>query len=347
MYSEIINNIIDDTKINKQKNSKLKNNYIVEPNVTTNNTIKSIADNIINNPPVENNNIEINNAEINNTEVSPFLFTLQNFILDIENKNKQKNKEYLTNVKNISAYDISSNCIRETLFKLMGCPVEDYKDIWLPIMMRSFLGNAIHDFIQSICTCFTESEISLRVPSKRLSVRIDNLINNNVLVEIKSCPYTDYSKIINSKKPRISDFKQVLLYRWMLHNCLDEIRSQPRNTLRTNFPKLENYNIKYIQFIYVAHDLISSDIDSISEAIKFVSKVKKTLDSKKNKFFFITPLTLDLNQIDVTEFENEIIEHVNLINYCLDNNIIPNKSNKFVKPDHCFFCLYSKVCSTV
>jgi len=315
MYDEILNNLIDSTKKDTSTASK-----------------------------VSNAEIEIPKQELCGNK--DLLFNVDNFIKDLEIKSTYKNKSYSSNATSISSYDISSNCIREVLFKILNYPVESFKDVWLPIVMRSFLGNAIHDFIQSTSTCFTESEVSLKVPSIRTSCRIDNLINDNVLVEIKSCPYDDYSKIISSKRPREADFKQTLFFRYLLHNHLTEAKQQPLNTLRSSPPKLDKYNIRYIQYIYVAHDIIASDVSSMSQAIAQVKKMKKLLESRYNKFFFITALTLDLETVDITYHELEIIEKLNMINYCLVNNIIPNKDSKFIK-DSCFFCMYKKICSSI
>jgi len=315
MYDEILNNLLDGTKKDTSTASK-----------------------------VSNTEIKIPEQELCGNK--DFLFNVDNFIKDLETKSAYKNKAYSSNASSISSYDISSNCIRETIFKILNYPVESFKDVWLPIVMRSFLGNAIHDFIQSISTCFTESEVSLKVPSIRTSCRIDNLINDNVLVEIKSCPYDDYSKIISSKRPRIADFRQTLFFRYLLHNHLIEAKQQPLNTLRSSPPKLDKYNIRYIQYIYVAHDIIASDVSSMSQAFALVKQMKKLLESRYNKFFFITALTLDLETVDITCHELDIVEKLNMINYCLTNNIIPNKDSKFIK-DSCFFCMYKKICSSI
>jgi len=315
MYDEILNDLIDDTKNNTTTASKISNTEIKIP---------------------EDQLCGIGNC----------LFNVDNFIKDLETKSQYKNQAYISNSSSISSYDISSNCIREIIFKLMNHPVDDFRDAWPPIVMRAFLGNAVHDFIQSTSTCFTESEVSLKVPSIRTSCRIDNLINDNVLVEIKSCTYDDYSKILSSKKPRESDFNQTLFFKYLLHNHLEEAKNQPLNTLRSPPPKLNKYNIRYIQYIYVAHDIVSSDTSSMSEAIATVKKVKKLLESKFNKFFFITALTLDLNTLDITQHENFIVEKLNSVNYCLNNNVVPRKDDKFIK-ENCFFCIYKKVCSSI
>jgi hypothetical protein len=273
------------------------------------------------------------------------LFDVNDFVEDLNNNSEAKNRRYLRNANNINGYDIASNCIRQIIFKLLNYPVRSYKDVWLPVIMRAKLGNAVHDFIQSNSKSFTEWECSLKIPSINTSVRLDNLIHNNVLCEIKSCTYGDYAKILNSKKPRDADFYQVMFYRYLLMNHLKEAQSQPLSSLRSPPPKLPEYNIDTVQLIYAAHDLLSSDSVSPSDAIKQATVLKKMLNSKHNKFFYITTITLDLTVIDPAPYEAYIVEKLETINHCLANNIVPSRDNKFVN-NECFFCLFKEVCKT-
>lgn len=274
------------------------------------------------------------------------LFDVNDFVTDLGVKSAEKNQRAQYYSNNINSYDIASNCIRQVLFKILNYPVENYRDVWLPVIMRAKLGNAVHEFIQDNASVFTEAEVALRIPSQRLSVRLDNLINDNVLVEIKSCTYDDYAKILRTQRPRDPDFYQVMLYRYLLHNHLDEARQQPKKK-RGTLPKLDKYNIDTVQLIYVAHDLLSSEAKSISEAVKHAAAVKKLLNSRHNKFFYITALTLDFSMIDSAPYEEYIVEKLNTINQYLNTSTIPPMDNKFVKPKGCFFCLYKDVCKTV
>ncbi len=274
------------------------------------------------------------------------LFDVNDFVNDLASKSAEKNQRAQYYSNNINSYDIASNCIRQVLFKILNYPVENYRDVWLPVIMRAKLGTAVHEFIQDNSSVFTEAEVALRIPSQRLSVRLDNLINDNVLVEIKSCTYDDYAKILRTQRPRDADFYQAMLYRYLLHNHLDEARQQPKSK-RGVLPKLDKYNIDTVQIIYVAHDLLSSEAKSISEAVKHAAAVKKVLNSRHNKFFYITALTLDFSAIDSRPYEEYIVEKINTINQYLNTNTIPPIDNKFVKPDGCFFCLYKDVCKTV
>jgi len=288
-----------------------------------------------------------NKAFIKKRESDPTrrIFNIDDFLSDIARSSYAKNKRYMANTANINGYDIGANCIRQILFKLLNYPVTSYCDSWLPVMMRANLGNAMHDFIQDNSKSFTEWECSMKVPSIRSSVRLDNLINDNVLVEVKSCTYTDYDKILRTKKPRDPDFYQAMFYRYLLQEHLEEIQAQPRENLRTAAPMLPKYNIDTIQIIYAAHDLLSSESGSISEALKHAAAVKKTLNSKYNQFYYITAVTIDLNSIDVKPYEDYIKEKVQTINHFLECNTIPDMNNKFTKKS-CFFCLYKKICKT-
>ena len=279
-------------------------------------------------------------AEVNTT---PTLFDIHDFIEDLKKVSAEKNQKAKFYSNNINAYDIAHNCIREIIFKIQNQPVENYTDVWLPIMMRATLGNAVHEFIQKNCSKFTENEVSIKIPSRRISVRIDSLINHNVVVEIKTCTYSDYGKILKSRKPRDEDFYQAIFYKYLLENHLEEAKKQ-LNT-RSKPPKLENYKIEYIQLVYVAHDIISSDCKSISDCLLAATEVKKMLNSKYNQFHYITPINLNLNKIDCNPYEDYIVGKLNSINYFLDNNLIPPMDNPYICPKSCYFCIYKKVCA--
>lgn len=273
------------------------------------------------------------------------LFDVNDFVKDLAVTSSEENKRRILNSNNINAYDIASNCIRQVIFKILNYPVQSYENVWLPVIMRAKLGNAVHEFIQDNASVFTESEVALRIPSKRLSIRLDNLINDNVLVEIKSCTYDDYSKILRTQRPRDPDFYQAVLYRYILHNHIEEAINQP-DRKRGVKPKLSKYNIDTVQLIYAAHDLLSSDCSSVSEAVKEARAVKKLLNSKHNKFFYITALTLDFNVIDIAPYEAYVVEKLDTINHYLNTNTVPPMDNKFVNSKSCFFCLYKSVCRT-
>jgi len=138
--------------------------------------------------------------------------------------------------------------------------------------MRASLGNAVHDCIQKNSDQFTEQEKSIKVPSIRCSVRLDCLIGDNILVEIKSCTYTDYKKIIKNQTPRIEDFYQVMMYKYLLEHHLKEAQAQTQ--LRTPPPELAKYNIDTLQLIYVAHDICASDAESFSQCLKMATELK-------------------------------------------------------------------------
>jgi len=270
-------------------------------------------------------------------------FDVQEFCEEVRKKSEDDNRIYNYYAENISGYSIAAECIGTTVAKILNYPVESFSHKWLPIVMRASIGKAVHDAIQENTLQFTEQERSMKVPSIRTSVRLDGLISNNVLVEIKSCTYSDYRKILKDQTPRIADFYQVMMYKYILENHLDECKKQKK--VRTLPPQLDEYNIDTLQFIYVAHDVISSDAESFSECMKIVKNVKQLLKSKYNQFFFITSLVLDVNQFDTTPYMDFIKKKIERINWYIEHNKFPTKDDEFVDTSKCYFCLYSDNCS--
>jgi len=276
-------------------------------------------------------------------DLAPNFFDLDKFIKELYVKTSTRNKENIQNQQFASSYDISSACILNIIHKLRNTPIKNYANKWAPITLRGNIGNSIHHFVQDHSDQFTEDEVSLKVPSIRFSGRIDDMIGNNVLVEIKSMPYNDYRKVIKTKAPRINDFYQTLAYKYILENHLEEAKNDTTKT-RSPRPKQSSYKIDYIQFIYVAHDILAYDIDSLDEAIEVVRKVKKTLNSKHNTFYFMTTLLLDLSTFDISQHMAYIENKIKRINHYMDNNLEVASDDEFVDPSKCFFCLYSSIC---
>jgi len=272
------------------------------------------------------------------------LFDIDKFTKELYDKSAAKNQAYREIVQNINAYDLAKNCIRDIVYKLLNTPVESFADKWLPILLRSTLGNAIHNFIQDNSNQFTEREVSIKVPSKRMSVRLDNLIGPNILVEIKSLPYLEYEKIIRTCKPRLADFYQGVTYKYLLENHLEEAKnSGGKGKTRTDPPALDKYDIQQIQFIYVAHDVTANDVESLAEILERIKQLKRLLKSKSNTFFFITTLSIDVTNNVADPYINHIKNKLERINYYLDNNKIPPDDDKYMEKE-CFFCLYKKLC---
>jgi len=271
------------------------------------------------------------------------LFSIENFTSKLKKKSHQTNKSYHNNSYNINAYDISSQCARIPFFRIKDYPVKDYSSSWLPLAMRGHIGNSVHDFLQSVDDVFSEIEVCLKIPSLQISVRADALINDDVLVEIKSCTYADYDSIIKSNAPRNSDFYQAVFYKHLLENHLEEIKQQ-QPSRNGALPKFDQYNIKYIQLIYVCHELISSDSSTLNEDLKFSKELKKKLDSRRNPFWFITTLSVDLSKINIKIYENYLLEKYNTIKTAIDSNVIIPMDNKFIDTKGCYFCVYKQTC---
>ena len=270
-------------------------------------------------------------------------FDVYKFSQEVYNKSHNKNQEHAAHAVNMNAYDIAVNCIRQIVYKLLQTPVNSFADKWLPIVFRAQLGKACHDFIQKQSDQFTEAEVALKIPSIRLSVRLDNLIGYNVLVEIKSCTYSDYQKILRNQKPRKEDFMQAMCYKYILENYTEEARDLNIPT-RSNKPALEKYDIDTIQFIYLAHDITASDIEDISQALLMIAKIKKQLKSKNNPFFFMTTLTIDTHTFDQTPYMDFIKRKIDAINEYIESNKLPGKDDEFIVKSKCFFCRYRPIC---
>lgn len=285
---------------------------------------------------------EIINPIVDESSHSSLLFDVNTFITDVKNKSEEKNKHRAQYADRITSYSIAHDCIRQVFFQIKKYPIPSYSSFYLPIELKATLGNAVHEFIQTNSTSFTETEASIKVPSIRVSCRLDALINDDVIVEIKSCTFKDFETILKKKKPRDSDFLQVTLYKYLLENHLEEAKQQTQ--IRTQPPKLDKYHIKYFQFIYVANDILSSEAENLSESLKTVSSVKKMLNSKYNQFYFISPVTINLSTFDITPHYNWIINKINRINYYLNNNKIPPKNDDFVI-NNCYFCVYKQICN--
>lgn len=256
--------------------------------------------------------------------------------------NNREQQQYSTSV---NAYDLMG-CIRAALFKYFKIPVKSFANKWLPILMRSSIGRAIHSFIQKNTQQFTETEVYVKVPSLHFSGRVDAVINNDVLVEIKSCTYTDYKTIINSKRPRVKDFYQTVIYKYFLENYCDEIKKYCKNRkiVYGNVPKQDKYDFVNIQYIYVAHDIVSADASSISEALKVMKEVKRQLNSKYNRFFFITSLVINSQNDIIKDALLHVVDRIKEFNSFIEANKIPPLDHKYVNKSDCYFCIYKDVC---
>jgi hypothetical protein len=257
----------------------------------------------------------------------------------------KKNKSYHLASENITAYDIAGGCSRSVFYRINNVPAKYYGNKWLPVEMRCTIGTAVHDFIQDNCGVFTEQEVCLKVPSKRMSTRLDCLINDNVLVEIKSCNYTDMKEIIKTGRPRIKDFYQATLYKYLLENHLEEAKLQ-KPTRGGVSPGLDKYNIEYIQLVYVCHELVSGDSDSMDDAVKFAKNLKKLSGSKQDPFWFIQTVNVDLRNLDMSIYEKVVVDKMASIKKALDTNQLPTMDDKYIDKQACFFCLHGDICKS-
>ena len=272
------------------------------------------------------------------------LFDIQEFGRELYEKSAKKNKaRALRPNQNITGYDIAHSCIQSVLFKLRNTPIRNYADSWLPIFMRTEVGSAVHNFIQGNTKQFSETEVNLRVPSIGFYGKIDYLVGNSVLGEIKTCTYEDYRSILNKQQPRDKDFLQAFTYYYILKNHLAEAREAEVSKRCGEKPHLEAYDIQRLQFLYISHDLISSQAESYSEMMEAVRQLKRNLDSKKNPFFFITSVVVDLTPEIEEKYFDFIRGKFEDIHTYMRTSTNPTEGSRYLTQD-CFFCPYKSIC---
>jgi len=89
---------------------------------------------------------------------------------------------------------------------------------------------------------------------------------------------------------------------------------------------------------------MSSDIESLDEAIKCVDHVKKVLNSTHNTFYFTASLTIELDNYDLDPYVTYIKNKIERVNYYLDNNLDVSKEDEYTDKKACFFCIYPEIC---
>jgi len=278
------------------------------------------------------------NSKPNKDETN--LFSLDKFIKNISEKSKKKHFDTYIFSSSITAYDIAVNCIRQVVYRLLDFPIRYYEDLWLPIIMRQFIGNAIHEFIQSNYE-FTEVEVPIKVKEFNFSGRIDALIGKSALVEIKSVSFQDYEEILKTNKPREKDLMQTIIYTHLLNDYFDKVDKENYSF------KYDSYNIKYIQFIYIAHDIVAKDIDNIEECLEIYRNIKKQLKSFFNKFYFIKVITYSIDE-NIDEFNTlkaRAFDKLMEINKFIKKHIIPPLNHKYINTNYCNFCPYKHLCN--
>ena len=238
----------------------------------------------------------------NESNVNPFsVDKLTNLIFN------KLSKQYYNDLFNST--DILE-CFQKSVFKKDKVPIPSImnQNNFLKLEFKKLLGNAIHKFIQENYSDFTEIELKLIVPSINVSIRLDALIGNSILIEIKSCESKKYHEIISSTF-REKDLLQALLYKYVLENYYDEIKKS------TNL-KYINYDIKTIQLIYICNDF-------------------GTLQNNE----FIKIFTLDLSKLDITKQIDDIKQRITFL-----NNQSTDKIDFFLKKDECIYCNWNKLC---
>jgi len=300
--------------------------------------------------PVQSNNGIVASDYSKSKGGLPPLFEVSAFRKIVKEESHNKNKTYAGSaVGRISGYSIGHDCIRTTLFKMLNYNITDYSANWLPLGFRAALGTTVHSYIQDLVDgkLFSECELTLKVPSLHLSMRLDAVINDETIVEIKSCSYADYSKMLRSRIPRTGDFYQVIFYRYLLRNHLAEIKKQ-KPSHGGKIPGLDKYNLRYIQMLYLCHEIIAGDSnESMSEAVKFAASLRKYAKQETgySDFWFMLPLTIDTEQIDIEKYETHLINKMNSILEHYEAKKIPDFSNPYTDTSKCFFCAFKQICN--
>ena len=294
-------------------------------------------------PPTDN--LKQTKEDVSSTNDEHSFFDIQKFGQELYHISEKKNRKRAERSnQNITGYDICNNCIQQILFKLRNTPIENYADSWLPIFMRTEVGSAVHNFIQNNTKQFTETEVNLKIPSIGFYGKVDYMIGNNVLGEIKTCTYEDYKSVLRKQQPREKDFLQAYTYRYMMHNHLEEARSAEIYHNMGEKPKLDNYNIDKIQFLYIAHDIISSQAETYAEMLECVKTVKKNLDSKRNPFFFITTIIVDLDEETIKKMDEFVSGKFEDIHHYMKTETDPEPNARYVNTKNCYFCPYKHIC---
>jgi len=134
-----------------------------------------------------------------------------------------------------------------------------------------------------------------------------------------------------------------MTYKYILENYLKE--AQTANVKRrTQPPILEHYKIDTLQFIYVCHEILASDIEDFGQMLNNIKHIKKSLNSKSNSFFFMTALTVNLTDEISKPYIDFIHDKIKRINWYLSNNKQPTSDDPYVDTKKCFFCLYNDIC---
>ena len=83
----------------------------------------------------------------------------------------------------------------------------------------------------------------------------------------------------------LTNYNQTTFYVGVTGNLHKRIWEH-KNKFAEGFTK--KYNVDKLQFLYIAHDIVSSQAETYAEMLECVKSVKRSLDSRHNPFFFIT-----------------------------------------------------------
>jgi hypothetical protein len=113
-------------------------------------------------------------------------------------------------------------------------------------------------------------------------------------------------------------------------------------------PGLDDYsNIRYIQMIYVCHEIITGESELMSDEVKYATAVRKLAkkDSGISDFWFIAPLVLDTTQFDIDAHESFLVNKLEEILKYLELKQLPPDDHPYVDSSKCFFCQFKDQCN--
>jgi len=166
----------------------------------------------------------------------------------------------------------AGDCSNLILFRLKGTEPDHNKvgrNQFLPLMAH--VGNAIHSFLQKNYG-FASTELPRNSDTYRIHCRVDALLDDDVIVEIKSV--TD-ARILREK-----DIMQVTANYLVLKEHGYNIRAGQLVYVARSLTRIETYEIPLDDLIKYAHALVSK-IDHIFECAVKKTETAKYLDFKQ------------------------------------------------------------------
>ncbi len=85
---------------------------------------------------LDDNQAPPNNPIDNKLNYVPKLFDVNEFVQEMAQTSHEQNKQHHEYQENLNAYDLTMNCSRQIILKILNYPIESYKDAWLPLNLE-------------------------------------------------------------------------------------------------------------------------------------------------------------------------------------------------------------------